>query len=88
MNKPNGYDTATAFTGEYETIILGGHKAIITDAYEQNYSKNGNTYNFLVIEYDFDKGDKQFALFEEKVFHRPKNEFEFSLRCCNFVLQR
>lgn len=66
MNKPNGYDEATAFTGEYETIILGGHKAIITDAYEQNYNKDGNSYSFLIIEYDFDKGDKQEGYFSRK----------------------
>ena len=52
IQKPQGYDEAQTFTGEYEQVTLGGHICRIVQANVE--AKNGR--QMLVILFDIDEG--------------------------------
>lgn len=60
MNKPTGYDEATAFTGEFKSVTPGGHICKILGA-KSEQSKSGKEQ--LVIMFDIAEGpDKGFYM--------------------------
>jgi hypothetical protein len=56
INKPNGYDEATAFTGEFETLEPGGKILVIKKAEEVQSSKGGRMFVFM---FDIAEGDEK-----------------------------
>ena len=63
IQKPAGYDTATAYTGEFETLALGGHVCIIKGARVEN-DRNGNPW--LVLAFDIAQGDPQAGFYSRR----------------------
>ncbi len=59
MLKPQNYDTTRA-AGEYEPIVLGGHKMVIKQVSEK---KSQGGLDMLVILFDFAEGDEQAGYF-------------------------
>lgn len=55
MNKPQGYDEAQSYTGDFEALKLGGHICKIIDAIEGT-TQNGNGY--LDILFDIEEGEQ------------------------------
>ncbi len=70
IQKPVGYDTATAFTGEYETLALGGHVCTIKAARSET-DINGNPW--LVIAFDIAQGDPQAGFFSRRYADMKKD---------------
>ena len=56
IKKPTGYDEATAYTGEYETLQPGGHICVIKGATVMQ-TRNGT--EMLKIAFDIDESDPQ-----------------------------
>ena len=55
MNKPQGYDEAQSFTGDFEALKLGGHICKIIDAIE---GKTQNGYDYIDILFDIEEGEQ------------------------------
>lgn len=70
MNKPQGYDEAQAYTGDFETLELGGHICKITDV-KIEYTKNTNA-EVLIIAFDIAKGE-QAGYFMRRYLESKKN---------------
>lgn len=56
MNKPQGFDEATAFTGDFETIELGGHICVIKGA---RVEKTQSGREMLKISFDIVEGENK-----------------------------
>ena len=56
MNKPQGYDEAQSYTGDFEQLKLGGHICKIT-AVKLEYTPNTNA-EVLVIAFDIAEGEQ------------------------------
>lgn len=56
MNKPEGYDEAQSYTGDFEQLKLGGHICKIT-AVKLEYTPNTNA-EVLVIAFDIAEGEQ------------------------------
>lgn len=56
MNIPQGYNEAQAYTGDFETLRLGGHVCIITGV-KIEYTPNTNA-QVLVISFDIAEGEQ------------------------------
>lgn len=63
MNKPQGYDEAQAYTGDFETLELGGHICKITGV-KLEYTPNTSA-EVLVIAFDIAEG-KQAGFYQRK----------------------
>lgn len=59
MQKPSNYDSTKA-AGEFEPILLGGHKMIIKQVTEK---KSKTELDMLVVLFDFAEGDEQAGYF-------------------------
>ncbi len=69
MNRPTGYDEATAFTGEeFESISLGGHVCIIKQAKIEQTKKTNK--DVLIILFDIYEGEQKD--FYKRLFDRKK----------------
>lgn len=68
MNKPQGYDEAQSYTGDYETLELGGHVCQITGV-RVEYTQNTNA-EVLVIAFDIAEGKQ--AGYYKKRFEESK----------------
>lgn len=55
MNKPQGYDEAQSYTGDFEALKLGGHICKILKA-KEGTTQNGNSY--LDIFFDIEEGEQ------------------------------
>ena len=69
MNKPQGYDEAQAYTGDIETLELGGHVCKITDV-SVEHTQNGSEY--LAIYFDIAEG-KQAGFYRRRFDEAVKN---------------
>lgn len=67
MQKPNGYEQAQAFTGEFETLSPGGYVCRIKQATE---SSTPNGAALLIILFDIDEGPHKG--FYQRQFDRKK----------------
>lgn len=63
MNKPQGYDEAQSYTGDFENLELGGHICKITGV-KLEYTPNTNA-EVLVIAFDIAEG-KQAGYYQRK----------------------
>lgn len=63
MNKPQGYDEAQAYTGDFEQLELGGHVCKITGV-KLEYTQNTNA-EVLVIAFDIAEG-KQAGYYQKR----------------------
>ena len=70
MNKPQGYDEAQAYTGDFETLELGGHVCKIT-AVRLEYTQNTQA-EVLVIAFDIAEG-KQAGFYQRKFDEAKKS---------------
>lgn len=70
MNKPQGYDEAQAYTGDFETLELGGHVCKITGV-KLEYTPNTNA-EVLVIAFDIAEG-KQTGFYQRRFDEARKN---------------
>lgn len=61
MNKPKGYDESRAFTGETESLPLGGHVCVILDAREE-IARTGSA--MLVVSFDIAHGEPNEGFFK------------------------
>lgn len=57
MNKPQGYDEAQSFTGDFETLRLGGHVCKITGV-RIEYTPNTNS-EVMVLAFDIAEGEQE-----------------------------
>jgi len=55
MNKPQGYDEAQSYTGDFEALQLGGHICKIVDV-KEGTTQNGNGY--IDILFDIAEGEQ------------------------------
>ena len=69
MNKPMGYDEAQSYTGDIETLELGGHVCKITDV-SVEHTQNGSEY--LAIYFDIAEG-KQAGFYKRRFDEAVKN---------------
>lgn len=77
MNKPEGYDEAQAYTGDFETLELGGHVCKITGV-RIEHTQNTNA-EVLVIAFDIAEGkQKDFykRRFEESKKSNPQTKWQ------------
>ena len=63
MNKPQGYDEAQAYTGDFETLELGGHICQITGVKVENTPNTGA--EVLILAFDIAEG-KQAGFYQKK----------------------
>lgn len=56
INKPEGYDNATAFTGEFETLAPGGYICVIKKA---EVTKTEKGAEMLTLMFDIAEGDSK-----------------------------
>lgn len=63
MDKPQGYDEAQSYTGDFETLELGGHVCKIT-AVKIEYTQNTNA-EVLVLAFDIAEG-KQAGFYQRR----------------------
>ena len=63
MNKPQGYDEAQAYTGDFEQLELGGHICQITDVKVENTANTGA--EVLIIAFDIAEG-KQAGFYQRR----------------------
>ena len=70
MNKPQGFDEAQSFTGDFETLELGGHICKI-NAVKIEYTQNTNA-EVLVIAFDIAEG-KQAGYFQRRFEEAKKS---------------
>ena len=63
MNKPQGYDEAQAYTGDFEQLELGGHVCKITGV-KLEYTQNTNA-EVLVLAFDIAEG-KQAGYYQKR----------------------
>jgi len=70
MNKPQGYDEAEAYTGDFEQLELGGHVCKITGV-KVEYTPNTNA-EVLIILFDIAEG-KQAGYYQKRFEESNKN---------------
>ena len=73
MNKPVGYDEAQAYTGDFETLELGGHVCKITGVRIEHTQKTNA--EVLVLAFDIAEG-KQKDFYQRKFNEAKKNNPE------------
>lgn len=70
MNKPQGYDEAQAYTGDFEQLELGGHVCKITEV-KLEYTQNTNA-EVLIIAFDIAEGN-QAGYYQRRYDEAKKN---------------
>lgn len=73
MNKPQGYDEAQSYTGDFEQLELGGHICKITGV-RLEYTQNTNA-EVLVIAFDIAEG-KQAGYYQKRFDEAKKSNAE------------
>lgn len=66
MQKPNGYDAAEAYTGDFESLPLGGHVCKIIGAKEETTTSGSP---MLVIAFDIAEGSKYDGYYKKQHEH-------------------
>lgn len=70
MNKPQGYDEAQAYTGDFEQLELGGHVCKITEV-KLEYTQNTNA-EVLILAFDIAEGN-QAGYYQRRYDEAKKN---------------
>ena len=70
MNKPQGYDEAQSYTGDFENLELGGHVCQIKEVRVENTLNTGA--EVLIIAFDIAEG-KQAGFYQKKYDEDKKN---------------
>lgn len=87
MEKIEGYDTAQALTGEYETLKPGGYICKIIAAKEEKSKKSGN--RMLRLALDIDEGDhKGFFMKRWEELKKQQQEPNQEIRYPNAAIYR
>jgi hypothetical protein len=70
MNEPQGWNTAEAFTGDFETLPLGGHVCIIKGA---RIEQTASGSEMLVVAFDINDGNKYDGYFKRQHEHKKQS---------------
>lgn len=70
MNKPQGYDEAQSYTGDFEQLELGGHICKITEV-KMEYTQNTNA-EVMVIAFDIAEG-RQVGYYQKRFDETQKS---------------